>query len=437
MTRLGHFFERCDESSWKDLKRPKRLRTIRIIIIAPVTTQPTLTPFWDTAVIVVILDILYHKKGVIVMAKKTNCTVNGKKKYRLRARLPDGSTKNFYGDSKKDAEKKRDEYLSESDTKHIFKDYYLKWLEVIKKPSVANSTFNKYEDKWRVHISKAEFVDKKISDIKSFDIQSFLNSRPSANIAKVCYIQINEFLKYCEKERIITYNPAKNVTVQKDSRPSEKKKYLSRDDAEIVVNAFESGKLDFVYYFALSTGLRLGELLALTIKDVDFNDKVVSVNKSLSFERINGKNTNIIKTPKNRSSARLIPLPDTLIPHLKKHVTTLKEKHLRLGVQFDDDTLLFSNFLCGYHRKDKLTKKWKDEQIKLGVEPVNFHGLRHTFCTMLAYSDVDLKTASVLMGHSNISTTAKIYTHVDDKRKREAINSVSFKRPSGDKVAIK
>ncbi len=60
------------------------------------------------------------------------------------------------------------------------------------------------------------------------------------------------------------------------------------------------------------------------------------------------------------------------------------------------------------------------------IEIVTFHALRHTFCTRLAEQNVPLKTASELLGHSNINTTAKIYTHVDSLQKHKAINSLQF-----------
>ncbi len=357
------------------------------------------------------------------MAKKTNCVVNGKKMYRLRTKLADGTTKSFYGSSKKEAEKKRDEYLAVGNATGTFKEYFIKWALAVKKPSVANSTFNQIENKWHSHIKKAKFVNKRITDITSMDIQLFINERPSVSIAKKCKVIIKDFLNYCTKERLISYNPANNITLPKDSAARTKKKHLTLADVDIIKNNLD--KVDFIFIFALMTGLRQGEILALTHEDVDFKNMTINVNKSLSRERDADRHTvMVVKATKNKSSIRKAPIPTAIVKPLKKHINAEREKWLKFGVPFDSSNPLFTSPILKFVRRDKLTAKWRKIQTELGIESVNFHGLRHTFCTLLALNDVDLKTASTLMGHSNISTTAAVYTHINEQRKKDAIKKL-------------
>ena len=101
------------------------------------------------------------------------------------------------------------------------------------------------------------------------------------------------------------------------------------------------------------------------------------------------------------------------------------EKHMQLGLPFSQDNILFSSDTCTYREGANLLKSLKRLCKRIGIEETTFHSLRHTFCTILAKQGVPLKTASVLMGHSNISITAKIYTHVDDTEMKKGIEKLS------------
>jgi len=101
-----------------------------------------------------------------------------------------------------------------------------------------------------------------------------------------------------------------------------------------------------------------------------------------------------------------------------------KEKHQKHGIPFSENNLLFTSNTCTSLRNDHLTNRWKKYQDRAGIDSINFHGLRHTFCTLLAEQGVQIKTAAVLMGHSDINTTARIYTHVDTEQKKKAISKL-------------
>ena len=110
---------------------------------------------------------------------------------------------------------------------------------------------------------------------------------------------------------------------------------------------------------------------------------------------------------------------------LKEHIRNCKEKHLRCGVPFSPDSLLFSSSTCTYREASNLVKQFKRLCGQLGIRKYTFHSLRHTFCTLLAKQGVPLKTASELAGHSNIALTAKVYTHVDDEERKKGIEKLS------------
>jgi integrase len=120
-----------------------------------------------------------------------------------------------------------------------------------------------------------------------------------------------------------------------------------------------------------------------------------------------------------------VPILDEIKPLLRQHTAREKEKHLRLGVPFTGGSILFSSHGCGYRSRYDVRAMLGRLCKRLGVPKTTLHSLRHTFCTILAKQGVPLKTASELMGHSNISITARIYTHVDAAERKKGIDKLS------------
>lgn len=369
------------------------------------------------------------------MAKKTNTKINGNKYFRVRAKAgvdPDGKNimKAFYGDSKKEAEEKRDKYLEGikrgldvNYDKITFNKIFEEWFDVVLKPTLSRSSYNRYEIQHRLHIKPADFYNDKLKDIKSIDIQKYLNGIKSNYTALRVYMLFTAFYRYCIKERLLIFNIMDNVT-----RPvyekKEKKEVLTKDDINTLLNDFKSNDSLFIYVFALFSGLRQGEIMALTHKDIDLTNKTISVNKSLNRTKVDGKFIVVINKPKTKQSIRQIPLLNNIVSPMKIHIQNEKLKHSKRDINFTENNLLFTSNTCSALRGDRLTSRWKKYQEDANIFETTFHALRHTFCTLLAEQGVPMKTASVLMGHSDINTTAKIYTHVDQEQKQKAIDKL-------------
>lgn len=373
------------------------------------------------------------------MAKKTNYTKHGIDYYRITATVGfdlDGKRirKEFLGKSKKDATEKRDSYMESIKNgfnvgyeKLTFSEYFDDWLQVVLKPTIALSSYNRYEGCLRMWIRPSCFYMDKLTDIKSIAIQKHLNSIASPHTAKLIYNLLNNFFKYCIKERIMIFNPLDNVTLRK-TKPTkrEEDKYLSRQGIERLLEAYKEDPSLLLFVFDMLTGLREGELCAMTHKDMNFDKLMINIDKSLRRESSPDKDgvmrTQVrINPPKTESSIRVVPMPFSLMAALKVHAHNEKKKHMRLGIPFNDECYFFTTSICTPLRGDRLNEKLKKVEKKLGITPiVNFHGLRHTFCTLLARKNVPIQTAAKLMGHSTTETT-KIYTHVDLQEKVDAI----------------
>lgn len=172
-------------------------------------------------------------------------------------------------------------------------------------------------------------------------------------------------------------------------------------------------------YICLNTGMRIGEICALTWGDIDLQKGIIKVEKTI--ERIyntqplgSGRHTQlIINTPKTENSYREIPISN----HLMKLIKPLsKLVHPHHYVLTNEVTPTEPRTYRNYY--GKLIKK-------LGLKPLKFHGLRHSFATRCIESKCDYKTISVILGHSNIQTTLNLYVHPNLEQKKRCINKMT------------
>lgn len=162
----------------------------------------------------------------------------------------------------------------------------------------------------------------------------------------------------------------------------------------------------------IKSGLRIGEICSLKYSDFDFKNNYIHINSTIqrcynSFE----KKTEILESnPKTKNSNRIIPISEDI-------------KNIINYNNFEDNFYILTNNLkpC----EPRSYRKFYVKVIKeIGLEYVNFHGLRHTFASLMITNGIDIKTVSELLGHANISTTLAIYTHSNINAKQEAIKKM-------------
>lgn len=165
---------------------------------------------------------------------------------------------------------------------------------------------------------------------------------------------------------------------------------------------------------ALCTGMRIGEVCALKWEDVDFNQKIIVVKHTV--ERVyncESRSTEIIhSSPKTKNSCREIPI-------LKQLLQTLKVVKKASTSPYVVGTSVYSKEPRSY--RDYFTRLLR----RLEIPPIVFHGLRHTFATRCIESQCDYKTVSVILGHSNISTTLNLYVHPNLNQKKRCVERMS------------
>lgn len=162
----------------------------------------------------------------------------------------------------------------------------------------------------------------------------------------------------------------------------------------------------------ITTGIRIGEICALKNSDIDFNKKEIKIDKTL--QRItdiqNGKTKIIISTPKTRYSARIIPLPESILIFIKN--------------KNNDNYFLTQSS----NHMEPRTLRYAFKRIikKLQLPEVTVHSLRHMFASECIELGFDYKCLSEILGHSSPSTTMNLYVHSKTEYKRQCMNRIQI-----------
>ena len=169
-------------------------------------------------------------------------------------------------------------------------------------------------------------------------------------------------------------------------------------------------------YISLCTGLRIGEVCALQWSDINVSEGTITVNRTIErIYIINGmeKHTElVINTPKTQNSCREIPITKELLAMVKPLKKVVNEEfYVLTNDEYPTEPRTYRNY-------------YGNLMAKLGIPKLKYHGLRHSFATRCIEAGCDYKTVSVLLGHSNISTTLDLYVHPNMEQKKRCIAKV-------------
>lgn len=353
------------------------------------------------------------------MAKKSNCTANGKPAYRVRLRVGtslEGKPiyKSFYGDGKVEAERKRDEYVAKSqhskDVDITFGALANRFTyQILPNARLAPGTVTLYETQYRKNLKNSSLCIKPVSEITSDDIHRYMQGDFSDRQANHKFMK--RLFKWLNSEG---YCPdyMSNITLSTRTKADDISVFTEEEVQRILDTPND---LHFLFVLAFASGLRLGELLALTFSD--FRDGSIHVTKQVNeyYDVSSGtrKYKQVIREPKSRNSVRVIPLPESVWSEYKEYEKEKKGQKYLFATS--GGTLIGQ---ANFHRA------WMRHLKRSGVEYRKFHSCRATYCTLLCRSGVPLETASKLMGHSDVSTTAKFYRMVADEELTKAVQKI-------------
>ena len=286
-----------------------------------------------------------------------------------------------------------------------------------KKMYVKRSTYSAYMLLLENHIlpvfGEMENIEEK--DIQNFILEKF-NMGLNQKSIKDIIIVLKMILKFGFKHKYLEYFDI-DIKFPIDHQNKDLE-ILSITDHKKIINYLQN---NFTFknlgiYICLSTGIRIGEVCGLKWGDIDINQGIMKIRRSVQrIYVIDGdlRHTEIvIDTPKTKNSIRDIPISLELIKIIKP-----------LKKVVNNDFFVLTN--DSQPTEPRTYRSYYEKLLKeLDIPKLKFHGLRHSFATRCIESKCDYKTVSVILGHSNISTTLNLYVHPNIEQKKKCINQM-------------
>lgn len=256
------------------------------------------------------------------------------------------------------------------------------------------------------------FGNKPINEIKASDVrrwQAKLMSSPnnySQTYLKKINTELNCIINYAKRFYDLNTNPCgKAGTIGKAK--AEEMDYWTYDEYIAFREGVKDKPLSYICFEVLYwTGMREGELLALSPTDIDFDNKLISINRT--YQRIGGKD--VFTSPKTRKSKRKIPIPDFLCQELSDYIQS--------RYMLDADERLFP-----------VTKSYLSHEMIRGckntdVKKIRIHDIRHSHASLLINQGCDALVLADRLGHEKVSTTLNTYSHLFPHKQQELVNNL-------------
>jgi integrase len=323
----------------------------------------------------------------------------------------------IYGKTRAEVSEKLTKALSDRangivyDNENITVGEYLDvWLKRSVYGSVRQSTYDRDTNLVNNHI-KPVLGSLKLKKLNSAHVQNFYRNRLDTGLSASTVRKIHDILRRGLAQAVDWYLTQRNVAdVVKPPRPVPKEIVaLSTDETRRLLDAAAEDRLEALYVLAVHTGMRQGEMLALRWQDVDIENAVLSVRRTLT--RRGGKIAfGEPKTKKSRRSIRLTPQAvDALRAHLERQLRDMEI----LGDHYQDQGLIFTTDTGAPIIPSNLRQRSFTPLLKrVGLPHMRFHDLRHTCATLLLSRGVHPKFVQELLGHATIAITLDTYSHV-------------------------
>ena len=256
------------------------------------------------------------------------------------------------------------------------------------------------------------FGSKPINEIKASDVrrwQAKLMSSPnnySQTYLKKINTELNSIINYAKRFYDLNTNPCgKAGTIGKAK--AEEMDYWTYDEYIAFREGVKDKSLSYICFEVLYwTGMREGELLALSPADIDLDNKTISINRT--YQRIEGKD--VFTSPKTRKSKRKIPIPDFLCQELSDYIQS--------RYMLDADERLFP-----------VTKSYLSHEMirgckNTGVKKIRIHDIRHSHASLLINQGCDALMLADRLGHEKVSTTLNTYSHLFPHKQQELVHSL-------------
>jgi integrase len=323
----------------------------------------------------------------------------------------------LYGKTRKEVADKLTKALADRASGYTFDaenmtagEYLDRWLNDSDRGSVRTSTYERHEQIVRLHL-KPVLGHVKLAKLTPAHVQGLyrdkLDSGLSPATVQKIHSVLHKALAQALKWNMIARNAADAV---KAPRPvPEEMRPLSPDEARKLIEAASGDKLEALYVLAVHTGMRQGELLALKWEDIDLNEGIIHIKRTLA--RSGGRIA--LGEPKTKGSRRTVHLTGAAVEALRSHLERQLEDIERLGDLYRDHGLVFTSQVGTLINPTNLRRRSFAPLLeRAGLPKIRFHDLRHTCATLLLTRNVHPKYVQELLGHATVSITLDTYSHV-------------------------
>ena len=306
------------------------------------------------------------------------------------------------------------------------------WMKEYKKNSVRPTTYTSYHHSIESHIRPA-LGNIELQRLRPDHVQTLLNDmsrgdkkkQPLApwTVLKAKNV-LSGALEQAIRNQIIPYNPAKAAVPPKlevkDIR------VLTESEQKTFMEAVQGHRLEALYKLALATGMRRGEIMALTWDCVDLKNRSITVKSSVS--RVKDPDTGITaihySEPKTKSGRRQVPILLNMVPVLQEHKQRQDVEKAEAGSAWNPKNLVFCSNVGTVIEPRRVCTTMNKITDAANLPRFSFHALRHTFATRMLEANVSAKVVQDILGHSDVTLTLNTYSHVIGSTAHEQIAKI-------------
>lgn len=292
--------------------------------------------------------------------------------------------------------------------------YIKKWLEAAARPRLRDNTFQEYEGLLQRYVSPV-LGEKRLSDVRPLDVQALYTSLSERSLSprtvRYTHSVLSSAFKQAVRWRMLAHNPCMSVELPR--KAGKEMQSLTPVEAARFLEAASSDRWGALFILALATGLRPSEYFGLKWSDIDLERGLVTVQRSLIWRSYKSGDW-YFGEPKTPRSRRRIPLPASVVRALIEHHRRQAEERLKAGAAYQSLDLVFAtNEGQPLIRLNVVQKHFKPilKRAKL-PETLRLYDLRHSCATLLLAANENPKVVSERLGHSSITLTMDIYSHV-------------------------
>lgn len=358
--------------------------------------------------------------------------------------------KYFYGKTRQECSDKLTEFKNDNNkgtyiepSKYNVSQWLDEWYNDHVVNSVKLSTRVSYELIIRQHL-KPNFGHYKLRDLKSNTIQGVYrkmleNGRVdgkgglSEKTIRNIHLVFRKALQVAYANDMIPKNPVTDGRITLPEIPKKKEiRVFTPEEQKAIEQACRGERWGMIILLDLYTGMRQGEILALTWNDIGFEKNTITINKQLgrlkNFNKdIPGKTILEIQSYTKNSNDRIISVSPAIMDRLKEYQEKEEKNKQDWGKAYKDNNLVFCREDGHYVEPKTFQDYFKRVLKKAGVKDGNVHAMRHTFATRALEAGIPVKVVSQILGHSNIQITLDTYSHVLPELQAEAMQTITDK----------